>query len=1041
MAFFVILVVAVVGGYLLKLHKRLRELEEEIDKVREQSASAAQLNEFMWRVWRLENPVTSDPKPQVEAQREPVPEVVAEEVVVPKPEPRAPAQGESTPQESLASPVFVPNLPEGPSLAERLRRMLGDQEWEMLVGGSLLNKLGAFVLVIGIALFLGYSFGHITPAGRAAMAILVSSALLVAGIQVERRGQYRVFARGLIGAGWAALYATSYAIYAIPEARIIQSPLAGSAGMVLVAAAMIAHSLRYRSQAVTAVAYFAAFAAMAVTPSSPFAVISLIPLAGSILYLAWRFEWYSMALFGLAATYLTCISRGNSGAPLAATQSLFLAYWFSFEVFDLLRVRRRVVAGGVDLLFPLNSAFFLGLSYLAWSTQAPDQLWIASAFGATLFLGDSLIRAVVRPPATFEAAEDLIARLRSGSYEGAFLISTVLTGLAVVGRVPGMWSGVGLAVEAEAIYLAGLRLKSVFLRRLGASTFALSTLRTFSREDTWSKTVVLGHSTWNWTPTSLFYAALFYVNRALRRPNAIMSWCAAVFVAAALAAEAPAGFVGTAWIVLGLALFETGLRTGAIEFRMQAWILFAAGVVATALPSLAGVQDKSLPIAIALAVFYGCALRAKWGRQVDPLERRRFALSMSGGAAFLAMFLAWRTVPPQCLALTWCVIAVAILELGVKRIPTELRIYFGPASLLAAYGVVVTNLDAFVKFPAQAVWLTYAGGCLAALAATARLTLRPPAEATDWERCLLRDTIAALGCAAALATVWLVVPEPFVTIFWISIAVGIHEAGTAARLVSFRGISLAALIAVYLRVFQFDLDNSTLTAAPAAIVGIYWIWHRTRRLPLEDEPAWIAQVQFWAAILPVLALIRHEAGAHNAPAGWVLVAVALLVVGNRLQLREARLQSYFVAGLTFAPALTVYRAPALWISGLTVAGFYAGQLAARRSQEQWSQIYFSVLGTLLLASVIFVHASGGLLTVAWGIQGLALLGCGFAMRERVLRLQGLGLFLICILKLLLYDLRNLETVYRILSFVVLGLILLSVSWIYTRFREHVRRLL
>ncbi len=163
MAFFVILVVAVVGGYLLKLHKRLRELEEEIDKVREQSASAAQLNEFMWRVWRLENPVTSDPKPQVEAQREPVPEVVAEEVVVPKPEPRAPAQGESTPQESLASPVFVPNLPEGPSLAERLRRMLGDQEWEMLVGGSLLNKLGAFVLVIGIALFLGYSFGHITP--------------------------------------------------------------------------------------------------------------------------------------------------------------------------------------------------------------------------------------------------------------------------------------------------------------------------------------------------------------------------------------------------------------------------------------------------------------------------------------------------------------------------------------------------------------------------------------------------------------------------------------------------------------------------------------------------------------------------------------------------------------------------------------------------------------------------------------------------------------------------------------------------------------
>ncbi|MES1256970.1 MAG: DUF2339 domain-containing protein [Acidobacteriota bacterium] len=45
------------------------------------------------------------------------------------------------------------------------------------------------------------------------------------------------------------------------------------------------------------------------------------------------------------------------------------------------------------------------------------------------------------------------------------------------------------------------------------------------------------------------------------------------------------------------------------------------------------------------------------------------------------------------------------------------------------------------------------------------------------------------------------------------------------------------------------------------------------------------------------------------------------------------------------------------------------------------------------------------------------------------------------MKLFVYDLRNLETLYRILSFVALGLILLAVSWIYTRFREHIRRLL
>lgn len=89
----------------------------------------------------------------------------------------------------------------------------------------------------------------------------------------------------------------------------------------------------------------------------------------------------------------------------------------------------------------------------------------------------------------------------------------------------------------------------------------------------------------------------------------------------------------------------------------------------------------------------------------------------------------------------------------------------------------------------------------------------------------------------------------------------------------------------------------------------------------------------------------------------------------------------------------------------------------------------------------FTGKSGELLTVSWGVQGLLLLGFGFALHERVLRLQGLGLLLTCILKLFLYDLRNLETVYRILSFVVLGLILLGVSWIYSRFRESVLRLL
>jgi uncharacterized membrane protein len=79
--------------------------------------------------------------------------------------------------------------------------------------------------------------------------------------------------------------------------------------------------------------------------------------------------------------------------------------------------------------------------------------------------------------------------------------------------------------------------------------------------------------------------------------------------------------------------------------------------------------------------------------------------------------------------------------------------------------------------------------------------------------------------------------------------------------------------------------------------------------------------------------------------------------------------------------------------------------------------------------------------MAYGIQGVILLTSGFPLRDRVLRISGLALLLGCILKLFVWDLRHLETLPRICSFIVLGVILLGVSWIYTRFRERVAKFL
>jgi hypothetical protein len=252
----------------------------------------------VWESVKLET--TPPPLPQAEPEPEPVP---------------APSFSMATAQ------------PAGPTLSERVRQSMQGEEWEAVVGGSWLNKLGVLVLVIGIALFLGYSFTQVGPGGRAAIGLAVSVAMLAGGFLIEKKPRYKIFARGLLGGGWAALYFTTYAMQAVDAAKVIDNPWLGGALLLAVAAGMIGHSLRYKSQTVTGLAYFVAFATLspAVTPApvTAFSVVALAPLAASLLFVAYRFQWSQMALFGLLATYGTCASHGDSGAPLWSVQLLF----------------------------------------------------------------------------------------------------------------------------------------------------------------------------------------------------------------------------------------------------------------------------------------------------------------------------------------------------------------------------------------------------------------------------------------------------------------------------------------------------------------------------------------------------------------------------------------------------------------------------------------------------------------------------------------------------------------------------------------------
>lgn len=403
--------------------------------------------------------------------------------------------------------------------------------------------------------------------------------------------------------------------------------------------------------------------------------------------------------------------------------------------------------------------------------------------------------------------------------------------------------------------------------------------------------------------------------------------------------------------------------------------------------------------------------------------------SAANGAAAICVALAavllWRIVPPEYIALAWFVLA---LELGSLRLPSTLRVYLTPVAGLAVLATTATHVSDFAKHAAPSVWLTYFGGCVALWYGAGRLrSLWAP----------LGGTLIAFGSLFAMAGIWLVVPDLAVAPTWALLATALLVVGTAEGMDSLGFGSLAVLASALAGVFVWDLQQpERILATVPVVAALYFAWYR---YPDRD----MARVLFWAAPIPAVCVAAAQAGPVNMAPAFMAIALVLQLGGVVGKFQDARLQARIVAALAFASALYSDVVEVhIWPAALSTAALYGLYLLARKqAEDQKACLLFSTLGTLLLTALLYNEVSGGLLTVVWGFEGLALLGIGFALRERPMRLLGLVLFGTCILKLFLYDLRNLETIYRILSFTVLGLILIGVSWIYSHFRENVKKLL
>jgi len=93
------------------------------------------------------------------------------------------------------------------------------------------------------------------------------------------------------------------------------------------------------------------------------------------------------------------------------------------------------------------------------------------------------------------------------------------------------------------------------------------------------------------------------------------------------------------------------------------------------------------------------------------------------------------------------------------------------------------------------------------------------------------------------------------------------------------------------------------------------------------------------------------------------------------------------------------------------------------------------MGLLFLFFAVCNEFASDWFALVWGGEALLLIVLGFALREKQYRYGGMLLFVLVLIKLFFHDIAGLETIYKIISFIGLGVILLVASFLYSKSKE------
>ncbi|WP_302453798.1 DUF2339 domain-containing protein [Victivallis vadensis] len=258
-------------------------------------------------------------------------------------------------------------------------------------------------------------------------------------------------------------------------------------------------------------------------------------------------------------------------------------------------------------------------------------------------------------------------------------------------------------------------------------------------------------------------------------------------------------------------------------------------------------------------------------------------------------------------------------------------------------------------------------------------------------------------------------------------------------------------------------DSATAALVPLGMAAFYTLllWAGLFRR-LDDRPLLYTWLTLGAASLATafpLALGRNFLVAAWAAQGVAMIWIAVRVkspflrfLGDVFFLLAALRWMLFELKPDFlhpsAYDFDTFSGRLLTLGALTAAAFFAGRLLHSGGEDEQRSgncfLSFGVAGLFLyltaetwwLLRFELPSAEAGGVSVLWGLFALAAVAVGVVRRLRPLRRLGLILFLVTVIKIFFYDLARVDSFYRIIAFILLGVALLAGAFIYIKFRDR-----